>query len=99
MNGFFTGDERLEVDVQNLTLDRVTLDLANERLRRMAANRNFDDRALSLNVGEELVEIARIERERLRIASVSVDHGGNLSLPAKGPGGALSTDVASRCVK
>jgi hypothetical protein len=46
-------------------------------------------------VAEQLVQIARIECERLRVASVTVDHGGNLSLTAKGTGGALSLGVAA----
>ena len=84
------GDERLEIDVKNLALDRMALDLTNERLRGLPTDRHLDDGALGLNVPEHLVEIARVQRESQRIASVAVDHRGDLSLAAKRAGGALS---------
>ena len=57
---FLTGHERLEIDVKNLTLDRMPLDLANERLRGVSSDCDLDDGALCLNVGEHLVEVPRI---------------------------------------
>jgi len=84
------GDERLEIDVKDLALDRMALDLTNERLRSLSTDRHFDDGALGLDVPEHLVEITRVQRERLRIASVAVDHRGDLSLAAKRAGGTLS---------
>src|SRR3954469_25150423 len=85
-----SGDERLEIDVKYLPLDRVPLDLASQRLRGLSAHRYLDHGALGLNGGEHPVEIARVERERLRIAAVTVDHRRNLSLTAKSTRGALS---------
>src|SRR5688572_26984696 len=92
---FLARHQRLKIDVQNLALDRVALDLANERLGRMSTDRHLDHRALRLNVAEHFVEIACVERERLWIAPVTVNHGGNLPLTAESPRGALSRDVAT----
>ena len=71
------GDELLEVDVQDLLLERVPLDLADQRLGRRAAERELDDGAAGGDLREELLELARGERERLRLAGVPVDDGRN----------------------
>ncbi len=85
--------------MQDLALDRVPLDFANQRLRYVSTDCHLDDGALGLNVTEHLVEVARVERERLGVAAVSVDDGGNLSMAAKCARGALSLGVASVGVK
>ena len=71
------GHELLEVDVEDLLLERVTLDLADQRLGRRAAERELDDGAAGGDGREQLLELARLERERLRLAGVPVDDGGN----------------------
>ena len=78
--GMFTDDllaghQLLEVDVQDLPLERVTLDLADQRPRRLPVDIELDDCALGRDVLEELLELARVDRERLRLAAVAVDDG------------------------
>src|SRR5207248_3176646 len=68
-----TGNERLEVDVQNLPLDRMALDLANQCLCSSSVEGDLDDSCLCLNVAEQLVEIASVEGQWLGLAAVTVN--------------------------
>ena len=54
------GDELLEVDVEDVALERVALDLADERLRDvLPPTRELDDRARRRDLAQELVDVAR----------------------------------------
>jgi hypothetical protein len=84
-------DQLLEVDVEDLTLERVALDLADQRRRRPAAvDAELDDRALRGAGAEQPVEVLLVDRERLRIARAPVNDGGYLTAAAKLAGGALA---------
>ena len=58
------GHELLEVDVEDVALDRMPLDLADQRARRGAVHRELDDGAGRRDRAEELLDLARFERER-----------------------------------
>src|SRR5690606_4251342 len=88
------GHELLEVDVEEEALERVALDLADERALRAPVEVELDDGAGGADVREELVELAAGDGERLRLPAVAVDDGGNASLAAEGAGGALAALVA-----
>jgi hypothetical protein len=77
------GDELLKVDVQDLLLERMTLDLANERARRAAGERELDDGAARGDRGEELLQLPRRERQRLRLTRVAVDDTGHAARGAQ----------------
>src|SRR5262249_32367057 len=68
------GHELLEVDVDDAAVHRVALNLANERLRHGAVHAQLDDRAAGGELTEQLLDVARVDRQRLRIAAVTVDH-------------------------
>ena len=90
------GDELLEVDVDDAAVDRMALDLANQRLRHFAVDAELDDRAAGRELAEQLFDFAGVDRERLRVAAVAVDHGGNVAaLPnlASDASAAVGADV------
>ena len=64
-----------------LRLNGMALDLADERARRGAVDRELDDRAGRGDLCQELLDVARDEGERLRLAAVAVDDRREL-LPA-----------------
>ena len=92
------GDELLEVDVQDLALERVALDLADQRLGGAAVDRQLDDGALGGDALKQLLELARVERERLRLAAVAVDDGRE-SVPALRSLRAAPLPVESRLLR
>ena len=89
------GDELLEIDVNDAALERVALDLADQRRGDLAADGELDDGAAG-DLREELLDVAGVERQRLRLAAVAVDDGGDFAgwrslrampLPRLGAGG------------
>jgi hypothetical protein len=84
------GHQLLEVHVQDLALERVALDLADERAAHLAVDRQLDDRALVGDVLQQAIEVAGRDGERLRLAAVAVDDAGNLAVAAEGAGDALA---------
>ena len=72
----------VEVHVDDVGAERMTLDLADQRARFLAVHRQLDQRALRLDAGQRLFERERIHHQGLRRAAVAVDDGGNLFLEA-----------------
>src|SRR5437879_13471511 len=69
----------------------MALDLADQRLhRRLAVHRQLDDGARGLDAGERFLERFGLELERLGVASVPVDHGGDLAAEASLAGAAFA---------
>jgi len=85
-----TGDELLEIHVHDLLLERVPLDLADQRLGGSAAERELDDGAGSDDVLQQLVEVAGDEREAGGFTGVAVDDAGNAAGRAQLAGDALA---------
>ena len=89
-----TRHQLLKVDVQDLLFVRVTLNLADQRAGDSPIEGELDDRALRRDALEELLELARGDRERQRLARVTVDDGRDLPGAAKRSRGALATGSA-----
>jgi hypothetical protein len=94
---FFTGDKLLEVDVKNLALERVTLNLADQSSRSFPIDIEIYDCALRGDVIEQTLELARVDRERLRLAAVAVHDGRHAALAAKLSRDALAAAVSRAC--
>ncbi|MNC91425.1 hypothetical protein D3C83_76870 [compost metagenome] len=69
--------------MQHVALERVTLDLADERAGHLAVDRELDDRRGAGDLLEELLDLAAVDGERLCFAAVSVDHSGDFASLAK----------------
>ena len=63
--------------MEDLLLERVTLDLADQRLGGRAADGQLDDGAARGDGRQKLLELARRKRERLGLTGVPIDDGGN----------------------
>src|SRR5687767_12680922 len=85
-----TGDELLKVDVQHLALERMALNLANERLGGATAKVELDDGRPRRDRAEQLLELARIEGERRGLAMVTVDDARDAKACAQLAGGTLA---------
>src|SRR6266567_830966 len=85
------------IHVDDIGPDGVALDLANQRLHRLAVHRELDDRARGLDSLERLFERLGLELERLCVAPVPVDHGWHLAAEARLPRGALAGRLAGAC--
>src|SRR5205823_14825795 len=72
------GDQLLKVDMQNRPLHWMPLDLSDQRARRAAVDGQLDDSARGGDAVEQLLELARVDGERLRLAAVTVDDRGDL---------------------
>src|SRR6266571_5157332 len=82
---------KLKVPVDDVGPDGVPLDLADQRFhRRLALHRQLDDGARRLDAGEGFLERFGLELERLGIASVPVDHRGDLAAEAGLAGATLA---------
>src|SRR2546425_7432497 len=68
----------------------MALDLANQRLHGLAVHREIDDGARGLDPLQRLLQGLGLELERLRLAPVAVDHGGDSAAEARLPPGAPS---------
>jgi len=68
----------------------MALDLANQRLHGLAVHREIDDGARGLDPLQRLLQGLGLELERLRVAPVAVDHGGDPAAEARLPRGALA---------
>src|SRR2546430_14939656 len=66
----------------------MALDLANQRLHGLAVHREIDDGARGLDPLQRLLQGLGLELERLRVAPVAVDHGGDSSPGTRPPRGA-----------
>ena len=84
------GHELLEVDVHDLLLERVALDLADERVARGAVDAERDDRRLVRVLLEQELERMMVELQRLRLAGMPVDDGRHLAGRAELAGDALA---------
>src|SRR5581483_10745588 len=84
-------DQFLEVDVEKLALERMPLNFTDQRPRSLPADRELDHRVLGRDMLEQLLEIARIDRERLGLSRMPVNDAGNLSRRPE-----LSRDALSR---
>src|SRR5207245_7702078 len=73
----------VEVHVDDVGPQRMALDLADQRLHRLAFDREFDDGALRLDALERLLERLGLHLERLGVPPVAVDHGGGPSPVAR----------------
>src|SRR2546426_8954614 len=67
----------VEVHVDDVGPQRMALDLADQRLHRLAFDRELDDGALRLDALERLLERLGLDLERLGVPPVAVDHGGD----------------------
>ena len=85
------GPDLVEVEVEDLArAQRVTLDLADQRLDRGAAvDGDVHDRGAGADADQHLVERRRVHGQRLRGTVVPVDHAGDFTLAAERAGGAL----------
>ena len=54
------GHELLEIDVEDRAPDRIALQLSNERPRRLAVERELDDRASDSDALREAIEVTRV---------------------------------------
>src|SRR2546425_3434784 len=68
----------------------MALDVANQRLHGLAVHREIDDGARGLDPLQRLLQGLGLELERLRLAPVAVDHGGDSAAEARLPRGALA---------
>jgi ribose-phosphate pyrophosphokinase len=78
-----TGDELLEVDVENLSLEGMSLNLADQGPGAGAVERELDHCAFGRDPVEQLLELAGVDGQRLRITAVAIDDRGYLALLAK----------------
>src|SRR6266566_2255549 len=85
------GVDLVKIHVDDVGPQGVPLDLADQRLhRRLALHRQLDDGARGLDSGEGFLERFGLELERLGIASVPVDHRGDLAAEAGLAGATLA---------
>ena len=84
------GNQFLEVDMQHVPLERVALDLADQRARALAVDVQLDDGAAGGDAAEKLFQVAARYGERLDVARVPVNDGRHAALTAKGTSGTLA---------
>src|SRR5262249_16948596 len=75
----FTGDELLEIDVNDAAVHWVTLNLANERLRDGAVDGQLDDGTARRELSKKLLHLAGVDGEGLRLAPMAIDDRGYLA--------------------
>src|SRR5205085_7189015 len=77
--GLLAGDQLLKVEMQHIPLDGMPLNLANQRACGPTVEAQLDHRAGRGDGREEPVDFARVDGERLWLATVSVNHRGDLT--------------------
>ena len=78
------GDQLLEIDVEDLALERDGAGSRGSACRAVVpSTRELDDGAAAEICVEQLLDVARVERERLRLAAVAVDDRRDLAGLAK----------------
>ena len=91
-----SGNQLLEVDVQHAAADRVPLDLANQRTRHRAIDRQLNHRVLGGELFEQSLEVALGNRKGLWLTGVAIDDGRQPAIASKRPRGTLASAVAFR---
>ena len=76
--------------MQDLALERVTLNVADQRARGAAVDLELEHRRVRRHAVEHLLQIARVERQRLGLALVTVHDARNLLRGAQLSRGALA---------
>src|SRR5437762_12828038 len=77
----------------------MALDLTDQGARLFAVDRELDERALGLDARERLLERQRVDHQRLRRATMAVNHGRNLFLEARLPCRAFAGLVSCGCTE
>ena len=83
-----------EVDVEELTPDVITLDLARHREVLVLADVQIDEDVRARVGVEDVIQVAVIDRDLDRVHAVAVQDGRDLALRAQLPRGALPPSVA-----
>src|SRR5207245_3289044 len=88
----------VKIHMDDVGSDGMPLDLADQRLGRLAVHRELDDGAGGLDASERLLERLGVHLERQGVASVSVDHRGDAAPEARLARGAFAGRAArARC--
>jgi hypothetical protein len=79
--------DALEIDVQDLVLERMHLDVTQEHLRRLAIEAHGEDRRVERLVAQRMEERVVIELDRLGGVGAAVDDAGRLACAAHAAAG------------
>ena len=90
------GLQAQEVDVNRMVLDDVELIIARNGALGLAVDFEFEDRRQEVPREDELGHGSRVERERRRRLSATIEHGGRAAFTACAAGGPLACPTANR---